>query len=142
MKKTPMKKTLIYVAIIGVALASLPWFTLVAQDADAEQRMEEVRIRLGLSEAQAEALAPVLQESMAAQQRILSKYGINLDSGTSSMNKLRRQDAMAMKGELDAVRNDTLGAVGEILNQAQFEEFKRIQAERAASMRQRIRAGR
>ena len=137
-----MKRTLISAAIIAFALASLLWSASEAQDGGAEQRMEEVRIRLGLSDAQAEALTPVLQESMTAQQSVLSKYGINLEGGTSSMNKLGRQDAMAMKGELDAVRSDTLDAVGEILSEAQLTEFKRVQTERAAQMRQRIRAGR
>lgn len=136
-----MKQYLICTAIICLAFANSASFAQEKRAATIEQRMEEARARLNLSDAQVEALAPVLEQSMAAQQSILSKYGVDLDSGTDVMQKLGRRNAMAMKKELDVVRADTLNAVDDILSDEQFDEFKRIQGERQAEMRKRIRGG-
>ena len=136
-----MKQHLIWTAIICLAFANSASFAQDEQAAAIEQRMEEARARLNLSDAQVQALAPVLEQSMAAQQSILSKYGVDLDSGTDVMQKLGRRNAMAMKKELDVVRADTLNAVDDILSDEQFDEFKRIQGERQAEMRKRIRGG-
>jgi hypothetical protein len=43
-----------------------------------------------------------------------------------------------MRKELDVVQADTLDALGRILNDEQMEEFKRMQEERKAEMRERI----
>lgn len=136
-----MKQYLICTAIICLAFANSASFAQDERAAATDQRVEEARARLNLSDAQAEALAPVLERSMAAQQSILSKYGVELDSGTDVMQKLGRRNAMAMKKELDVVRADTLNAVDDILTDEQFDEFKRIQGERQAEMRKRIRGG-
>lgn len=137
-----MIRHMISMAILSLAFASP---LALAQDdraAGAEQRMAEMRARLDLSDAQVEALTPVLAESMAVQQSVLSKYGINLESGSGAAQKLRPRDAMAMKKELDVVRTDTLQAVDDILTDEQFDEFKRIQDERQAAMQKRIRGER
>jgi hypothetical protein len=104
--------------------------------------MAEMRARLDLSETQVEALRPVLQESMAAQQSILSRYGINLENGRGAAQKLGPREALAMKKELDVIRTDTLHAVDDFLTDEQFDEFKRIQEERRAAMQKRIRGER
>ena len=136
-----MKQYLICTAIICLALASSASFAQEEQAATIDQRMEEARARLDLSDAQVEALAPVLERSMAARQSILSSYGVDLDSGTSVMQQLGRQNAMAMKKELDIVRADTFDAVDDILTDEQFGEFKGMQRERQAEMRKRMRGG-
>ena len=137
-----MKQHLIWTAIICLAFANSASFAQDEQAAAIEQRMEEARGRLNLSDAQVEALAPVLERSMASQQSILSKYRVDLESGRDVMQQLGPRNAMAMKKELDAVRADMLEAVDDILADDQFEEFQRIQNERQAEMRKRMRGGR
>ena len=136
-----MKQHLICTAMVCLAFVNSVSFAQDEQAAAIEQRVEEARGRLNLSNSQVEALAPVLERSMASQQSILSKYGVDLDSGTSVMQRLGRQNAMAMKKELDAVRADTFNAVDDILTDEQFDEFKRMQRERQAEMRKRMRGG-
>lgn len=137
-----MKRHLISVTFFCFAFASPLGFAQDDRAAGAEQRMAEMRARLDLSDTQVEALTPVLEESMAAQKSILSRYGINLESGMGAAQKLRPRDALAMKKELDVIRTDTLHAVDDILTDEQFDEFKRIQDERRAEMQKRIRGER
>jgi hypothetical protein len=137
-----MKQYLIYAAILCLAFASSASYSQDERAATIEQRMEEARARLNLTDSQVEAMTPVLKESMAEQQRVLSSYGVDLESGTGAMQQLGRRNAMAMKKELDAVRANTLDAVSNILTDEQFDEFTRLQGERQAEMRQRLRGGR
>lgn len=134
-----MKRHVISMTICCLAFASSPGFAQNDRAAGAEQRMAEMRARLDLSDTQVEALTPVVEASVAAQQGILSKYGINMESGSGAAQKLGPRKALAMKKELDAVRTDTLNAVDDILTDEQFDEFKRIQDERQAAMQKRIR---
>ena len=116
-----------------------------AQDdrtAQFEQRMEEARTRLDLSDEQVEAFSPVLKESITEQRRILSNYGVNLDDPSDTAGRLRLRQARAMRKELEAVRADTQSALKPILNDEQLDEFQRMQEERRAEMRERIRGGR
>jgi hypothetical protein len=107
-----------------------------------EQRLEQAKARLGLTDGQVEQMAPVLQKSMEKQQSILSSYGIDLVGQSDPAQTLGVRKAMAMKQELDVVRADTLAAVEDILTDEQFDEFKRLQRERQAEMRERIRGRR
>jgi hypothetical protein len=112
------------------------------QAAQLEQRLEQAKARLGLTDDQLEQMAPVLQETMDAQQRILTSYGIDLEGQDDPAQTLGIRKAMAMKRELDVVRADMLAAVEGILTNEQFDEFKRLQSERQSEMRTRIRGQR
>ena len=112
------------------------------QAAQLEQRLEQAKARLGLTDDQLEQMAPVLQETMDAQQRILTSYGIDLEGQDDPAQTLGIRKAMAMKRELDVVRADMLAAVEGILTNEQFDEFKRLQSERQSEMRKRIRGQR
>ena len=116
-----------------------------AQDdrtAQFEQRMEEARTRLDLSDEQVEAFSPVLKDSITEQRRILSNYGVNLDDRSDTAGRLGIRQARAMRKELEEVRADTQSALKPILNDEQLDEFQRMQEERRAEMRERIRGGR
>ena len=135
------KAIFIAVTFIGILVAS-PASGQEAQVSDAGLRLEQTTARLALSDKQKAALAPVLENSMSAQRDILASYGIDIEKGERPAQGLGIRNAMAMKRELDAVRADTLKTVSGILSAEQFEEFKRIQAERRAEMRERIMGGR
>ncbi len=121
---------------------SLLAFAQNDRTAQFEQRMEEARTRLDLSEEQVEAFSPVLKESITEQRRILSNYGVNLDDRSDTAGRLGIRQARAMRKELEAVRADTQSALKPILNDEQLDEFQRMQEERRAEMRERIRGGR
>ena len=135
------KAIFIAVTFIGILVAS-PASGQEAQVSDAGLRLEQTTARLALSDKQKAALAPVLENSMSAQRDILASYGIDIEKGERPAQGLGIRNAMAMKRELDAVRADTLKTVSGIMSAEQFEEFKRIQAERQTEMRERIKGGR
>lgn len=137
-----MNRILTTATLMILVLVSPP--ALAVEDdraAQFEQRMEHIRDRLNLTDEQVDETAPVLEKSMQKQQGILSSYGIDLQS-SGSTGRLGIRRARAMKQELDVVRADTLDALEGILNDEQLGEFKLIQQERQAEMRERIRGGR
>ena len=134
-----MKQLLSKAAILSLVLISP--FALANSDrmAQVEQRMEEARERLNLSDEQMDQMTPVLAESMEKRREILSSYGIDPENWANTKGKLGLRKALAMKKELDAVRKDTFQALDGVLTDGQLQEFKRIQAERQSEMRERIR---
>ena len=124
-----------------VALAFVSPFALASPDrmAQVEQRMQEARERLNLSQEQLDQMTPVIENSISKRRGILSSYGIDPEKRTDIKGQLGLRKALAMKKELDAVRADTLQGLNGILTEEQLEEFKRMQAERQAEMRERIR---
>jgi len=119
-------------------------YTAAADDqaAQAQQRLAAAKERLDLSDEQLDQLAPVLEKSMAAQRRVLASYGIDLENRNGAGNRPGLRQARAMRKEMNAVKSDTLAEVNKILTDAQLKEFKRMQEERQAEMRQRIRGAR
>ena len=136
-----MKQLLSKAAILSLVLISP--FALANSDrmAQVEQRMEEVRERLNLSDEQIDQMTPVLEESMEKRQAVLSSYGIDPENSANAKGKLGLRKALAMKKELNAIRTDTLRALDNVLTDEQLEEFKLMQAERQSEMRERIRGG-
>ena len=113
--------------------------------AQAEQRIEEAKVRLNLSDEQLEQLAPVLEQSTNAQRTIMASYGIDLDDLNdpgAPKQRLGFRQAREMRGEMEAVRANTFGQLEGILTDEQLDEFRRMQEERRAEMRKRIQAGR
>lgn len=136
---TTIRSLLIVTLISLSALCAADTLAEDYQSAETEQRLAEARERLNLSEEQLEQLTPVLREGMAAQRRILSNYGIDLDNRNGSGNWLGLRQARAMRQEMALVRSDTIAAADKILTDAQLEELKQMQKERQKEMRERIR---
>lgn len=103
-----------------------------------ERRVAEAVARLDLSAEQVDRVTPVLKDSIAAQQRILSRYGIDLESGEAGTRGLGPRAALSMRQELDAARETTLSALEGLLTETQHNEFKRMQEERRAEIRERV----
>jgi hypothetical protein len=105
-----------------------------------EERLVEVRTRLGLTDEQITLIEPIVADSLAQQRGVLERYGIDpetLGGGGQNFRTMRR-----MKSELDTVRADTMDQLQGILTPSQLEEFSAIQEERKAEMRARMRASR
>lgn len=140
--KDPEMNKFLIIASVSIVLAAGPIASANENAAAAtEQRMEETRERLNLSDEQAEQLAPVMKSSKEARERVLSRYGIDPTSENGTARKLGFKKMRAMRSELQDINGAMLDAVEDILDDEQFDEFKRIQKERQDQMRQRLRGG-
>lgn len=131
-------------AVTIVALFAIGTQAMAEDDraAMAKEQMQQTFERLDLTDEQIEQVRPVLEKSAAEQQEILARYGIDLEAPQSSSEKPGRRQLMAMRKGMEPVRKNTLTELGEILSDEQLEELKRIQEERRAEMRGRMRGGR
>lgn len=105
----------------------------------AQQQIQQTIERLELTDAQIGQVEPVLEASAAARQEILSRYGMNPASRQGTAGKPGLREMRAMRKDMHALRKDTMGELEQILSDEQLEEFKSIQAERQAEMREQLR---
>jgi hypothetical protein len=110
--------------------------------AKAQEQMQQTFERLELTDEQIEQVKPVLQESASAQQEILASYGMDPQSRQNSASKPGLRQMRAMRSEMEGVRKDTINELEPILSNEQLDEFKLIQQERRAEMKERMRASR
>ncbi len=113
---------------------------------DLRQRLEEARERLQLSDEQVEQLRPVLMEGFEGTMAILEEHGIDVPSLTEgrSNRRLNLRQLRALGRDLDEVRGAMYEKIEELgfLTDEQFAEFKDMQEERRAALRERLRARR
>lgn len=135
--------SIIRIALIGY-LACFAAFAIAGElDPEAvEQRIGEMVERLELSDVQIEQIKPVLEAGMEQQQALLENYGIDLSDEGSGSPGLGIRRARAIRKEMTTLREGTRNSMQQILTQQQMDEFLKMQEERAAEMRERIRAGR
>lgn len=107
-----------------------------------QKQMQQTFERLELTDEQIEQVKPVLEVSVASMQQILLSYGMDPESRQGSAEKPQFRKMRAMRKEMHAVRENTLAELELILSDEQLEEFKRIQGERQAEMRERMRGAR
>ena len=136
-----MKRPTSFAALLVFALAASASHAAENRAAQIEHRVQAAKDRLQLTDEQVERITPVLEESLDAQRRILSRYGIDPDAPSAQRERLGLRKAQAMKRDFEAARAATLASVGDILTRTQVDEFKRIQQERANEMRSRIVGG-
>ena len=105
----------------------------------AQEQMQQTFEGLELTDEQIEQVKPVLEASVASMQEILLSYGMDPESRQGSAEKPGLRKMRAMRKEMNAVRENTLGELEQILSDEQLEEFKNIQEERQAEMRERMR---
>ena len=112
--------------------------------AELQEWLEDARERLKLGDEQVEQLLPVLGESFDSTRVVLEKHGINLlDGAEGDSNRrpnLRRLRSLSR--DLNEVREAMFEKIEELgfLNDEQFAEFKKLQEEHRAALRERIRA--
>ena len=108
----------------------------------AQEQMQQTFEGLELTDEQIEQVKPVLEASVASMQEILLSYGLDPESRQGSAEKPGFRKMRAMRKEMHAVRENTLAELELVLSDEQLEEFKRIQGERQAEMRERMRGAR
>ena len=114
--------------------------------AELQRRLDEARERLKLNDEQVEQLLPVLSENFDSTRAVLERHGINLRSmaGGDSNRRLNLRQLRALGSDLDEVREAMFKKIEELgfLSDEQFDEFKKIQEEQRAALRERLRARR
>lgn len=132
----------------AVLFAAIPAAGAVQQPdgerlAQLQERLEEARARLKLTEEQVEHVRPIFRAGMEKQMEVLEKHGIDLRGdgaarrGRPSQQRLR--ELRALGDDLESVRKETRKQLKEVLSKEQFKEFKRLQEEGREAMRQAIR---
>ena len=140
-----MKQLIIVVTMIGF-MASLT--TSLAQQADPdraaelEDRIEQTKQRLNLTDEQLAQIEPSLESSLEAKALVLENHGIDLDPDVPRDQRERPgfRKMRAVSKDLQAVREETATEMAEILTDEQMEEYRKIQEERRVALRERIRA--
>ncbi|MEO1035884.1 MAG: hypothetical protein AAFX44_10025 [Pseudomonadota bacterium] len=133
------------VAATAVVVTLLVSPLVTAQEIDPaviEQHMANTRERLSLSDAQVEQMAPIIEKSVAEQQEILLKYGVDPSNPGGASTSIGFRKARSMRHELEAVRETTVRSLEGILTAEQLAEFNLMQEERRAEMRKRMTAAR
>lgn len=131
-----MKKILGLGAML-VALVSAPAFAELDRDA-LDETTSAAKQRLNLTEEQTKLLTPVLEKSLESQKAIFAEYGISPSDRVNGGEKLSFREMRALRSDMSAIQKDTMQSVEEILNDEQMAEFKVMQDERRAEVRQRI----
>lgn len=116
--------------------------------AQLQERLNEAKERMKLTDEQVERMRPIFREGMEKQMAVLEKHGIDLrgprDGGAqgSRQRGAARQNLRQLRelgDDLDVVRKETRKQLKDILSKEQFKEFKKIQEEGREEMRRRIR---
>ena len=96
-----------------------------------EQHVENVRQRLQLTEIQRTDLEPILSKSFEDRINILKSYGFSKETRP----KLSLRKKLALRRDMNDLRDRTEQAVSVILNDQQMDEFLEIQEENRKRMR-------
>jgi hypothetical protein len=96
-----------------------------------EQHVENVRQRLQLTEIQRTDLEPILLKSFEDRINILKSYGFSKETRP----KLSLRKKLALRRDMNDLRDRTEQAVSVILNDQQMDEFLEIQEENRKRMR-------
>jgi len=137
-----MKRLLIPVLLMAVVTASHSGTVGDALTEQAEQSIQEIKTRLDLTDQQVEQMTPIIERSIESRRKILSSYGIDVESGQRPEERLGFRGARAMRQELSAVSADTRGELKGILTEDQLAELETMQDEKRTTLRDRLREDR
>ena len=100
-------------------------------------QVQETQERLQLTEAQQEAIRPILEESFEQRLAVLEKHGIDLENrdanerpGLLTLRKVRK--------DMDNVREETEKQLNDVLTADQMNVWKELEEGRRARMREHL----
>ena len=137
-------KRIMPAVLATLAVLAAPLANVEAQESNAaklEQRIEETKQRLNLSEEQVEQITPVLERAGERARDVFAKHGLSADNREAAGNLTFRQKR-ALGKDMKEVRAQTLSEIEPILSDEQLAEFKKMQEERRAQLREQIQARR
>ena len=112
--------------------------------AELEARIEQTKQRLNLTDEQITEIEPILASNFDATMLVLENHGIEFDPDVPRGQRERPgfRKMRAISKDLQAVREETAVEMAKILTDEQMAEYRKIQEERRAELRDRIRARR
>ncbi len=125
------------IVVIFIGLFAVAATAEEGRSAQLEQRLEETKARLNLTDEQAEQIAPTLLQSFESSRAILQKYGVDPQSRGNG-KRLGLKKARQLRQELETLQVNTLKELNGVLTDEQLAEYRQIQAERKAALQQRI----
>lgn len=102
-----------------------------------QERVQEYRERLNLSDEQVAAIRPILQKSLEDRIAVLKQYGVDAEN-RSRGDQLSMSDRRAIGGEMKKIRDETNQSLSDILDEQQMKEYLVIAKERQAELRQKM----
>lgn len=138
------------IAVAAVVLCTAPAggnpATALGQDAGRaerleafQQRLEEARTRLDLTDGQVEQVRPILRTEFEALLDVLQEYGIDLQDRSGGAGRLGFLRLRRLQRDVNALREQTLEDFDQVLTDEQLETYKEIQEENRQAMRERLR---
>ncbi len=101
-------------------------------DQNREEQFERLKDQLGLSDQQVEEILPILEESRERQQALREKY----------MDQSRSQETMeSFRNEREELQEETNASLATVLSDEQMKEYREMQGEARANLRQGQRQG-
>lgn len=142
-----MKHWMTVAALIGFLSSLSVGFAQQADSdrlAELEARIEQTRKRLNLTDEQIVRIEPILESNFEATMLVLENHGIEFDPDVPREQRERPgfRKMRAISRDLQAVREETAAEMAEVLTDEQMAEYRKIQEERRAELRERIRARR
>lgn len=104
-----------------------------------QQRLEEARTRLDLTDEQVEQVRPIIRTEFEALLDVLQEYGIDLQDRSGGAGRLGFLRLRRLQRDVSAVREQTLEDLDGVLTDEQLETYKEIQEENRQAMRERLR---
>lgn len=138
-----MKNGIVLTILFGL-MASLT--TSLAQQVDSDQiaefeaRIGQTKQRLNLTDEQVAKIKPVLISRAEASMLVLEENGIDLTVPREQRERPGFRQMQAIAKELLAIREESAEEMAEILSEEQMQEYRKIQKESRAKLRERIRA--
>jgi len=99
------------------------------------EQLDDMKSRLGLTEDQADAIAPILEESFEKRKAVMTEYGVT--PGQRPDLSMRQMRAMGKK--MKAIRKDTNEQLAQHLSPDQMDTLEDIQKEQRERMRDAMR---
>lgn len=108
----------------------------IERAAEIQQRIQDMFVRLDVTEDQQAELEPIIRDNMDQRRALMEAAGLG-DGGRPNRRKM-----MGLRDDMQALRADTESKVAEILTEEQMAEFRVIQQENQAQMREQMQARR
>ncbi len=133
-----MKKIMLK-ALIAILITSGSSYAQSQQVSDEQieqiiERIEETKARLNLSDEQAEEVRPIFEENVQSSLEILKSYGFE----RGQKPKLNFRKKLALRRDMNEVRDNTDNKLKTILTDAQMQEYAIIRDERRKELRNRL----
>ena len=103
-------------------------------EAQIQERMEETREALDLSDEQLEEIRQIFEKSIERQREVFAKYGIDGEGGASG---LKFREKRQLRKDIGAVRKSTNEELSEVLKEEQMEKYQELAEQRRAEMREK-----